>query len=274
MRIRGSERWRPTRRGWLRSRLSRKLRQRYTATGNHAPLARTTCAADPRFAHADRAGGHRRRQPGDRRPAGGARRLADPAGSRRPLLGPGHDRLGWAAGPTSSVRPPPPGRWPWRPFSGRGGTKSPAATPAGVACTASLATDRPKRGPHRVHVALQTAALTAAWWLQLQKDRRSRAEEERLVGRLLSERRGRGVRRRRAAAARSARRRTGRSSRAPPRPPAWQDLLLGKVENRLHRPRPRPPNRRHALGAFNPLHAGHRRMVEVGREILQAAGGR
>ena len=56
---------------------------------------------------------------------------------------------------------------------------------AGVACTASLASDRPKRGPHRIHVALQTAALTAAWHLQLQKDRRSRAEEERLAGRLL-----------------------------------------------------------------------------------------
>jgi hypothetical protein len=56
---------------------------------------------------------------------------------------------------------------------------------AGVACTASLATDRPKRGPHRIHVALQTAAMTAAWWLQLQKGRRTRAEEERLAGRLV-----------------------------------------------------------------------------------------
>ena len=34
---------------------------------------------------------------------------------------------------------------------------------AGVACTASLATDRPKRGPHRVHVALQTASQTWSW---------------------------------------------------------------------------------------------------------------
>ena len=32
---------------------------------------------------------------------------------------------------------------------------------------------------------LQTASLTAAWHLQLHKDRRTRAEEERLVGRLL-----------------------------------------------------------------------------------------
>ena len=59
------------------------------------------------------------------------------------------------------------------------------AMPAGVACTASLATDRPKLGPHRIHTALQTAAFTAVWSLPLHKDRRTRAEEERLAGRLL-----------------------------------------------------------------------------------------
>ena len=99
-----------------------------------------------------------------------------------------------------------------------------------MACTASLATDRPKRGPHRVHLALQTAAATAAWQLQLQKDRRTRAEEERLAGRLLlcmiaaacdlPDRlhldllEGERVEESRTEA-----------------PPAWQDLLLGKVES-------------------------------------------
>ena len=42
-----------------------------------------------------------------------------------------------------------------------------------------------KHGPHRIHVALQTAELTAAWQLQLHKDRRTRTEEERLAGRSL-----------------------------------------------------------------------------------------
>ncbi len=56
---------------------------------------------------------------------------------------------------------------------------------AGVACTAGLVSDRPKLGPHRAHVALQTAQLTATWSLELLKDRRSRPEEERLAGRLL-----------------------------------------------------------------------------------------
>ncbi|MEM6329384.1 MAG: hypothetical protein AAF790_03945 [Planctomycetota bacterium] len=48
----------------------------------------------------------------------------------------------------------------------------------GVACTASLASDRPKRGDHRVHVAVQTAAQTAEWSLLLDKDKRTRGEEE------------------------------------------------------------------------------------------------
>ena len=49
------------------------------------------------------------------------------------------------------------------------------AAAAGIASSASLASDRPKRGPHRAHVALQTAARTACWSLELQKAARSRA---------------------------------------------------------------------------------------------------
>ena len=39
--------------------------------------------------------------------------------------------------------------------------EEPESTVAGVACTASLASDRPKRGPHRIHVAVQTIGETA-----------------------------------------------------------------------------------------------------------------
>ena len=56
---------------------------------------------------------------------------------------------------------------------------------AGVACTASLASDRPKRGPHRAHLAIQTAAMTVSQSVELQKGRRSRAEEEAVVARLV-----------------------------------------------------------------------------------------
>jgi nicotinamide mononucleotide (NMN) deamidase PncC len=137
---------------------------------------------------------------------------------------------------------------------------------AGVACTASLASDRPKRGPHRIHVALQTASLTAAWHVQLQKDRRSRAEEERLAGRLLlnvvadacqlSERlsldllEGEQVEESRTQA-----------------PPAWQDLLLGKIETVRIGPAGESPQIV-MPGAFNPLHDGHRRMMQVAKEML------
>lgn len=56
---------------------------------------------------------------------------------------------------------------------------------AGVGCTASLVSDRPKKGPHRIHVAGQTATLTATASLELEKGARDRAEEELLAAHLL-----------------------------------------------------------------------------------------
>jgi nicotinamide mononucleotide (NMN) deamidase PncC len=139
------------------------------------------------------------------------------------------------------------------------------AAVAGVACTASLASDRPKRGPHRVHIAVQTADLTAAWWLQLQKDRRSRAEEEQLAGRLvlnvLAE--ACGVPQRLTLELLESEQ--VRDSRTVA-PPAWQDLLLGKVESVCVGPTGRPPKVIFS-GAFNPLHAGHRRMMQIAHEL-------
>jgi len=155
---------------------------------------------------------------------------------------------------------PSPLRAPTEGWSGEG-TKV-----AGVACTASLASDRPKRGPQRIHAALQTVSLTAAWHLQLQKDRRTRAEEERLAGRLLlnvvaeacdvAERlsldllEGEQVEESRMQA-----------------PPVWQDLLLGKVETVRIGPADGSPKLL-MPGAFNPLHDGHRGMMRVAQEIL------
>ena len=141
---------------------------------------------------------------------------------------------------------------------------------AGVACTASLATDRPKRGSHRAHVAIQTAARTATRSLELEKGRRSRAEEERVVTCLVLgalaeacglERRlqpdllpGEGIDESEAVA-----------------PQAWRDLLLGNVETVRHGGPPDHgdrPARAVFPGAFNPLHVGHRRMAEIARELL------
>lgn len=56
---------------------------------------------------------------------------------------------------------------------------------AGIGCTASLASDRPKRGPHRIHLALQTDALTLAQSVELVKGRRTREEEEGVTATLI-----------------------------------------------------------------------------------------
>jgi nicotinamide mononucleotide (NMN) deamidase PncC len=138
--------------------------------------------------------------------------------------------------------------------------------PVGVACTASLATDRPKRGPHRVHIALQTADRTATWRLQLQKERRSRAEEERLVGRLLlnvvAEACGVADRLELELLEGEQVEHTNTPAR-----PAWQELLLGNVESVCINPTGRPP-KIILSGALNPLHEGHRQMIRIGQELL------
>jgi nicotinamide mononucleotide (NMN) deamidase PncC len=137
---------------------------------------------------------------------------------------------------------------------------------AGVACTAGLVTDRPRRGPHRSHVALQTAALTATWSVELLKDRRSRPEEERIAGRMLLN-----------AVAESCALEARLNldllegeqvveSRTQALQP-WRDLLLGKVEVVSQGSAP-GSNPVILSGAFNPLHAGHARIAQVGAELL------
>jgi len=61
----------------------------------------------------------------------------------------------------------------------------PSGTQLGLACTASLVSNRPKRGTHRCHVALQRADATACWSLVLEKGARNRDEEETVVRELL-----------------------------------------------------------------------------------------
>lgn len=142
---------------------------------------------------------------------------------------------------------------------------------AGVACTAALASDRAKRGEHRAHLALQTADSTATQTLTLEKGRRTRAEEEHLVelamlncmaeacsvARRLPLDLSDGVERFEATATTA--------------PDAWRDLLLGRVDIVCHgRPAAQPPQTARAVfpGAFNPMHAGHRRMAEVAGRML------
>jgi hypothetical protein len=55
----------------------------------------------------------------------------------------------------------------------------------GLGCTASLATDRPKRGEHRVHIAVHTAAGSVTRSLTLTKGARDREGEEAILDALL-----------------------------------------------------------------------------------------
>lgn len=55
----------------------------------------------------------------------------------------------------------------------------------GLACTATIATDRPKRGPHRAHIAVWQETRIASYSFFLDKGARNRPGEEEMVSRLL-----------------------------------------------------------------------------------------
>jgi nicotinamide mononucleotide (NMN) deamidase PncC len=141
----------------------------------------------------------------------------------------------------------------------------------GVGVTASLASNRPKRGAHRVHVAWQSVDATVAISCELEKGARTRVQEEQLATCLaldaiaeacgvdvppLSE----------PTVWASAERRQQRASAA------WSELILGKRQF-VSVPEATAPDQTPAVlfpGAFNPLHRGHRRMAEVATARLQA----
>ena len=124
----------------------------------------------------------------------------------------------------------------------------------GFAITASLATNRPKRGDHRAYLAYQDAAATRVWTLALEKGARSRAEEEDLL----------------AGHALTALAFAFGISSAPDLPcaealgdPGLAELLRGerKLVASRHFDAVLP-------GAFNPLHDGHRAMRAHATERL------
>ena len=154
--------------------------------------------------------------------------------------------------------------------------RDPNAAACGVAITAGLRTRRPKRGQHRVFVAVQRLAITRVAELVLEKEARSRAEEERLAAALVlallaAEAGCSGVE---ANVAMPARLRPGeavRDDRFVP-PVAWQELLGGSRVAVLAEAavEARPASGGLIFpGSFNPLHEGHRRMAVIAEEIAE-----
>ncbi|HEX2474763.1 MAG TPA: hypothetical protein VHK01_08460, partial [Lacipirellulaceae bacterium] len=129
----------------------------------------------------------------------------------------------------------------------------------GIGATASLATTRPKRGPHRIHIAWQSAAATVSYSCELPKGERTRAEEENIATQLIltavCEACGvEGASLVEPSVADAVDRRQQYA------PPSWTELLLGeRTSVAIH------GEDSDVLfpGAFNPLHDGHLRMAEV-----------
>lgn len=139
---------------------------------------------------------------------------------------------------------------------------------AGVACTASLQSDRPKRGPHRAHLAWQTAKSTASVSIELSKGARDRRQEEEVVAQLLlnmiAEASG-GQECLRPALVADER----LESRRVDAPCEWQDLIAGRKRAvRLCDSSDFALPHAVLCGAFNPLHSGHVHMAEEAESIL------
>lgn len=143
---------------------------------------------------------------------------------------------------------------------------------AGIGCTASLASDRPKHGPHRIHAALQTGELTRSHSLELGKGQRTREAEERVAAAMvlnlvaeakkLSHRVDLGL---------VEGEHLDVASSLAPR--AWQKLLNGAA--RIAAARETPAETEAAgfedrvvfPGAFRPRHDGHRAMARLAAEL-------
>lgn len=144
----------------------------------------------------------------------------------------------------------------------------------GVACTASLVTDRPKRGEHRVHVALQTEAATHLWSLVLDAGARSRAEEEALCVDLIlnAVAEGKNEQPLRAVPVRDGERLVEERHSGSPQ---WQNLIHARARATHHvlaHTPPTEPRRRPVFpGAFNPVHDGHLEMARIAAQRIGAA---
>ncbi len=146
----------------------------------------------------------------------------------------------------------------------------------GVGCTASLATTVPKRGDHRIVVAVQTLSETSVATLGLVKGARSRSEEEKIAATHILSHLGAIV-----GSSPSADEQLATLLRTEervvlerqPAPADWQAILSGtsgrvRLAGPDARQLPAPPGGEAIFpGSFDPLHDGHRAMARIGARI-------
>jgi nicotinamide mononucleotide (NMN) deamidase PncC len=136
----------------------------------------------------------------------------------------------------------------------------------GIGATASLASNRPKRGPHRIHVAWQSAEVTDVVSCELEKDARMRAEEEGVAASLILNAIARACGLAEAlpvlAVGDTLSHREQRATKQ------WSELLLG--QRACVRSNELQTGNTLALfpGAFNPIHTAHRQMAEIAASRL------
>ncbi len=143
----------------------------------------------------------------------------------------------------------------------------------GVSCSASLSSDRPKRGEHRIHVACQSVSHTALYSLTLEKGARDRRGEEAVASALVLHALARACDSKlEIAVPLVAGERVESEERTVD--PALADVWTGRTPGvwslaggRLAR-EPQAPPRGLLSGSFDPLHAGHEALRAAAEEQL------
>ena len=142
----------------------------------------------------------------------------------------------------------------------------------GIGCTATLATDRPKRGEHRCHVAVMTAHRAEVHTLVLAKDLRNRSEEETIVSRLVTKTlaEGAGLQPHLSLLIDDGER---LATKILEPISGWDEFVNGDdpvlaIPTNGDTFTGVPPVRGVLSGSFNPLHQGHIGMANIGHQIL------